>query len=51
LLETAGIGLAIDEEQGILRSESVDVADITSAFIDAITAHRYPIRDIDPRLI
>lgn len=48
LLEMAGIGSAIDEDQGILLADSAKAAGIVSAFIEAIAAHRHFSRDSDP---
>jgi catalase len=51
LLETAGIGPAMDEYPGILLAEGADAAEIAPAFITAIAAHRHLSRDSDPPLI
>lgn len=51
LLEMAGIGPVMVEDEGILLADSADVAEIASAFIEAIAAHRHPPRDSDPPLI
>jgi catalase len=51
LLEMAGIGAARDADPGILLAEADDAADIASAFIDRIAAHRHTSRDSDPPLI
>ena len=51
LLETAGIGPAMDEYPGILLAEGADAAEIAPAFIKAIGAHRHLSRDSDPPLI
>lgn len=42
LLEVAGIESFAEEDPGILLADSADVAEITSAFIAAVTAHRHP---------
>lgn len=42
LLEMAGIDSAMDEDPGILVSETADAAAIASTFIDAVAAHRHP---------
>ena len=51
LLEMAGIGSFMEDDPGILLADSADVADIVSAFIEAVAAHRHPSRDSDPPLI
>ncbi len=48
LLEMAGLGSAMDETPGILLVDGADAAEIASAFIDAVAAHRHPSRDSDP---
>ena len=48
LLEMAGIGAVMDEDEGILLADGADAAKIASAFIDAIAAHRHLSRDSDP---
>ena len=48
LLEMAGIGAVMDEDEGILLADGADAAEIGSAFIDAIAAHRHLSRDSDP---
>ncbi|UYG08413.1 catalase [Halomonas sp. M4R1S46] len=48
LLEMAGIGPVMDEDEGILLAEGVDVAEVAPAFIAAVAAHRHPSRDSDP---
>ncbi len=49
LLEMAGIGAVMCEEEGILLAE--DDADLAPAFIDAVTAYRHASRDSDPPAI
>jgi catalase len=51
LLEMAGIGPALDEDPGIVLAENADAADLASAFIEKIAAHRHHSRDSDPPLI
>ena len=51
LLETAGIGPAMEDDPGILLADSAKAAKIATAFIDAIAAHRHFARDRDPPLI
>ncbi len=51
LLDMAGLGSALDEDPGIVLAEGADTADIASAFIESIAAHRHPSRDSDPPLI
>lgn len=52
LLEMAGIGPVMDEDEGILLADGADAAaGIASTFIDAVSAHRHPSRDTDPPLI
>ncbi|MDI5891553.1 catalase [Halomonas rhizosphaerae] len=48
LLEMAGIEPATNQDPGILLAEGVDAAEIATAFIDAVAAHRHPSRDRDP---
>jgi catalase len=48
LLEMAGIGAVMDADEGILLADGADAAEIASAFIDAIAAHRHLSRDSDP---
>ncbi|MGJ7456522.1 catalase [Halomonas sp. RA08-2] len=48
LLEMAGIGSLMDDDEGILLGNAVDAADIAPAFIEAVAAHRYLARDSDP---
>ncbi|MDR5894345.1 catalase [Halomonas mongoliensis] len=51
LLETAGLGSVLDEDEGILMADAVDTANIAPAFIAVVAAHRYLSRDSDPPLI
>jgi catalase len=52
LLESAGIGPTMDEDEGILLADGAEAgAGIAAAFIAAITAHRHLSRDSDPPLI
>ena len=48
LLEMAGIGAALGDDPGILVADSADAAEIATAFIKAIAAHRHFSRDSDP---
>lgn len=41
LLEMAGVGEAMDDDEGILLEEAARVADIAQAFIKAVGAHRH----------
>lgn len=50
LLEMAGIGPAMDEDEGILLADGAKAAGIASAFIEAIAAHRHFSRDSDPAI-
>ena len=45
LLDMAGVGPGIDEDEGILMTDSVNAAEITAVFIAAVAAHRHPSRD------
>ncbi len=51
LLESAGLGGAMDTDAGILLSEGADAAGMASPFIDAIALHRHLARDSDPPLV
>ncbi|MBY0419686.1 MAG: DJ-1/PfpI family protein, partial [Pararheinheimera sp.] len=45
LLEMAGVGPGMAEDEGILLADSANTAGVVTAFIDAIAAHRHPSRD------
>ncbi|WP_373182046.1 catalase [Halomonas campaniensis] len=51
LLESAGLGSVLDEDEGILMADAVDTAEIAPAFIDVVAAHRYLARDSDPPIV
>jgi len=44
LLEMAGVGPDMAEDEGILLADSANIAGVVTAFIDAIAAHRHPSR-------
>lgn len=45
LLDSAGVGPGMAEDEGILLANSSNTAAAVAAFIDAIAAHRHPSRD------
>ena len=47
LLEMAGIGSAMDADPGILLAKGTDAAQVATAFIEAIAAHRHLSRETD----
>jgi catalase len=51
LLEMAGIGPIMEEDPGMLLADGADAAEIASAFIKAIAAHRHLSRDSIPPLL
>lgn len=51
VLEVAGIGSVLDNDEGILLADGAKAADTASAFINGIAAHRHFARDSDPPAI
>jgi catalase len=45
LLDSAGVGPGMAEDEGILLANSSNTAAAVAAFIDAIAVHRHPSRD------
>ncbi|MCG5499903.1 catalase [Ectothiorhodospira lacustris] len=48
LLELAGVGPVMDDDEGILLADGADAAGVASAFIDAMASHRHFSRESDP---
>jgi catalase len=45
LLDRAGVGPGVEENEGILKADNSSLAAIVPEFIHAVAAHRHPSRD------